>query len=238
MINLITYGDCKYAASKVRLYNEATATGWFDTVAVYGQEDLDNDFKDKFENILQNHRGGGYWIWKAYIIKKQLDKIKDDDILIYLDAGCSINSYGENRFNEYIEMLNKNDDGVISFQMDHHEKVWTTKEIFQHFSIDPCGEMANTGQIMATIIIIKKNANSIKLVNVWVETLYNNPLLFTDCYNKSQNPCFKDNRHDQSIFSVIRKMHSTILLTDETYFTPFGSEESLKYPFWATRNRS
>ena len=41
----------------------------------------------------------------------------------------------------------------------------------------------------------------------------------------------------QSIFSIIRKMNNPILLTDETYFNPFGTPVSLKYPFWATRKR-
>ena len=76
-----------------------------------------------------------------------------------------------------------------------------------------------------------------KLINLWIQTLHDNPLLFTDHYNTLQDHSyFKDNRHDQSVFSVIRKMNCPILLEDETSFE-FGSEESLKYPFWATRKR-
>ena len=34
------------------------------------------------------------------------------------------------------------------------------------------------------------------------------------------------------------KLYKTIVLEDETYFSDgFGSENSLKYPFWATRIR-
>ena len=47
---------------------------------------------------------------------------------------------------------------------------------------------------------------------------------------------FIDNRHEQSILSIIRKMGNPILLTDETWF-PFGSKKSLNYPFWATRKK-
>ena len=54
---------------------------------------------------------------------------------------------------------------------------------------------------------------------------------------KNHPPYFRDNRHDQSVFSVIRKMNNTIVLKDETYFN-FGNAESLKYPFWATRKRN
>lgn len=90
---------------------------------------------------------------------------------------------------------------------------------------------------MATINIMKKNSNSLHIVNTWLHALESNSSLFTDEYNKNQKPYFRDNRHDQSVFSVLRKLNNTILLKDETYF-PFGNKESLKYPFWATRRRN
>lgn len=235
MIHLITYSNHKFEGSKYRLYKEANNVGWFDTITAYGVEDLDNNFKNHFKNILEQPRGGGYWIWKYYFIKKKLDEINHNDILIYLDAGCTINPKGKEKFNEYIELLNKNDEGIISFQMEHLEKKFTTKEIFNYFNIKINGEIANTGQIVSTIRIMKKNKNLINLINLEGKTLYDNPLLFTDYYNKNQESYFIDNRHDQSIFSIIRKLNNTIILNDETFFVIFGNKESLKYPFWSTR---
>jgi hypothetical protein len=77
----------------------------------------------------------------------------------------------------------------------------------------------------------------LKLVNLWNETLYANPKLFTDHYSDEQGSYFNDIRHDQSVFSVIKKMHNTITLPEKTWFVPFGNKESLEYPFWATRFR-
>ena len=238
MIHFITYGDEPYTQSKVRICNEATNTGWFDSVTVYGPEDLDTEFKERFQNILQLSRGGGYWIWKPYIIHKHLSTMNDNDILIYLDAGCTINPQGRNRFNEYIEMLNKSDEGIISFSMYHLEKEWTTKEIFNYFNVSENSDIVNTGQILATVKILKKNENSVNIINLWLKALYDNPLLFTDYYNNNQCPEYIENRHDQSISSVICKLHKTIMLNDETYFCEnFYSDKSFNYPFWATRIR-
>jgi hypothetical protein len=75
------------------------------------------------------------------------------------------------------------------------------------------------------------------MIDKEIKALYDNPLMFTDHYNNNQESYFKDNRHEQSIFSVIRKMHNPILLEDETWFNTFGNEKSLKYPFWATRKK-
>jgi hypothetical protein len=237
-IHLIVYGNDRFKNSKKRLYNEAIATGWFDTITIYDQTCLDNNFKKKFKNILNQPRIAGYGIWRPYIIKKKLNEINDNDILIYIDAGCSINPDGKNRFNEYIDMVNNSNEGIISFQMSHIEKIWTTKEIFEYFNVDINGEIANSGQILDTILIMKKNKNVVNITNIWYNVIYNNPLLFTDYYNyKNQKSYFIDNRHEQSIFSVIRKIHGSIVLEDETYFVSFGNDISLRYPFWATRKR-
>ena len=82
MIHLISYGNKEYERSKQRIYEEAIYTHWYDTVTKYGPNDLDNDVKLKFKDILQQRRGGGYWIWKSYIIIKRLREINENDILI------------------------------------------------------------------------------------------------------------------------------------------------------------
>ena len=241
MIHLITYGDSVYNETKQRLYNQASNLGWFDTITSYSPEDLDEEFKKKFKDILSHPRGGGYWIWKPYIINKHLELIKDDDILIYLDAGCYINPKGFERFKEYIELLKNSEEACISFQMNHHiEKKWTTKEIFEYLNINSGSkDIIESGQIIATVKMFRKCANSINIVSVWLNALHANPLLFTDHYNKNkQCEIFIDNRHDQSICSVLCKLYKTIILEDETYFEDgFGCPKSLKCPFWATRIR-
>lgn len=250
MIHFITYGDENYEETKKRLCNQAVSlsgdngngsNSWFDTITSYSPDDLDDEFKEKFKSVLELPRGGGYWIWKPYIINKHLEKMDDGDILIYLDAGCYINPSGRQRFNEYIEMLKNSEEGAISFQMPQHiEKKWTVKEIFEYFNIHKeSRDIIETGQIIATVRMFKKNINSIHIVSGWLNALYQNPLLFTDHYNRGyQDRDFIDNRHDQSVLSVLCKLYKTIVLEDETYFAEgFGCPKSLKCPFWATRLR-
>jgi hypothetical protein len=233
MIHFITYGNHKFINSKKRICDEARSVGWFDTITSYGPEDLDLEFQNKFKDMLLRPRGGGYWIWKPYIIKKHLEKIKDDDILIFLDAGCTINPKGIDRFNEYIEMINNSDRGCISFQLGTHEKLWTNKEIFDHFNVDINGSIAYTSQIMSGVIVLKKNTNCINIIDLWLKTVHDNPILFTDDYNN--NPCnrgrseYIETRHDQSILSIISKLYGTILVGKETVY---GDSE---FPFLETR---
>ena len=245
MIHFITYGDEKYTISKNRIEKEAKETEWFDSITIYGPENIDSTFRNKFSDILNAKRGGGYYLWKNYFIRKKLKEMKNEDILVYGDSGSSINKHGKKRFNEYIEMLNASDLGMISFQCHHLEKKFTTRQVFEYFNIDINGQIPNTGMIIATIRIMKKNKNCINILDKELRVYQDDPLLITDHYNKcNQYDYFIDHRHDQSISSVVQKLSNTIVLKDETYFLnndekkiKFGSKVTLKYPFWATRYR-
>ena len=98
---------------------------------------MDLEFRKKYSDVLTQSRGGGYWIWKYHLIQKLLKKMQQNEILIYIDAGCHLNPKGKDRFNQYIEMLKKSDYGMLSFQMHNQiEKWWTVKQIFDHFEIE------------------------------------------------------------------------------------------------------
>ena len=235
MIHLATYGDHLYERSKARLCAQARNSGWFATITAYGPDDLEASFKERHRDILSSPRGGGYWIWKPHIVRRKLQEIADNDILVYLDAGCSINCQGGDRLRDYIGLARDNDEGIISFQMGHVEKTWTTREIFEYFNVQTEETITSTGQLVGGILIIRKCPRALQLVETWNETLDAAPSLFTDQHNANQDSCFKDNRHDQSVFSVIRKAGNPILVDDETWSWSLGGRTSLRYPFWATR---
>lgn len=237
-IHIITYGDKNFQNSKIRLYKECIQTNWFDTVQTFGPEDLTGDFKKEFNKILLKPRGAGYWIWKYDIIKQQLTKLPNNDILIYIDSGCSVNIKGRSRLDEYINMLNKSNESIISFQMPHLERKFTIKEIFHSFNMNVNDNNGNSGQYLATVLIMKNDKKMMEILEDCINTIRKDQLIVTDYYNKLEQ-CneFIDNRHDQSILSLARKKHGSIILGDETWFQPFGNKESLKYPFWATRKR-
>ena len=72
-----------------------------------------------------------------------------------------------------------------------------------------------------------------------LEILKKDRYLFTDKYNNNQETYFRDNRHDQSISSLYRKLNGSIVIpTDETFHPqPFGKGKSLEFPIWATRKK-
>ena len=244
-IHFITYGDDNFKKSKARILKEAEEFGEFTTIRGYGPEDLDDNFKEKYKDILKESRIAGYGIWRPYIIKEKLNTINDNDILIYLDAGCSININGKNRFYDYINMFNNTDKGIISIQhingdeghLHLEEKYWTTKEIFNYFKIELNSNISTSGQFLDGILIMKKNKHLINIINIWNKVINDNVLLFTDYYNNvNQEKYFIENRHEQSILSMIRKIYGSIVLKSDEVLK--NNTSSFKYPFLATRIRN
>lgn len=88
-----TYGDDKYEWQRERICGQAVESGWFTRVLepftradaerlVAGHADA--------EEVLTRRRGGGYWIWKPLVVREMLRGLRDGDIILYADAGCSI----------------------------------------------------------------------------------------------------------------------------------------------------
>lgn len=247
-IHFITYANRTFEIAKQRLLQEAKEFGEFTTIQGYGPDDLSDEFKTKHENILLlPPRGGGYWIWRSEILKDAISKIEEGDYLVYLDAGCKLNPLGKKRFFEYIELLSKSEYGVLSFQMSGGpgagnlapEKKWTIKEIFDYFKIEPDSDIGNSGQYLGGVLILKKNKHLKDYLERFSKCIDEQALLCTDIYNsKNQATYFKENRHEQSITSILRKiMGSVVIEGDETWLPPFGKGLSLEYPFWATRQK-
>jgi hypothetical protein len=214
-----------------RICNEAKNLNLFKEIIGFTDNDLKNDidFWSKHSQFIENNsRGYGYYIWKPYLIKKELAKLKTNDILIYADCGCEINLNGKKRLLEYINLLSKSEYGLISFQLTHKEYSYTKKAIVDYFNLN--SSIMDTCQILSGIIIIKKNNHSINIINKWYESSHYH--LINDITN-NEHQYFKENRHDQSILSVISKIYGSIILDDETYFDSW--DKGFNYPFLAKR---
>lgn len=226
-ISFITYGNDAFKQSKDRIINEAKDVGCFNgEIKAYDPDDLSREFLEKVAGVISMPRGGGYWIWKPYVIYDMLNQLNDNDILVYADAGCSLQKSAINRFNEYINMISPETEySVLGMRLRaHKQKTWTTNKIFEYFHINSDSDIANKEQIHATVIICRKSPESLAIFKKWLDVAKEKPDLFTDEYNsesKRKNPHFSDNRHDQSIYSIILQIppynKSAKIIDDETY---------------------
>jgi hypothetical protein len=238
VIHFISYGDSKYLEAKKRIEQEAIDMNVFSTINIYSPLNIDESFMSKHMNILSHVKGNGYWLWKEYFILKRLNEIDAGEYLVYCDSGCTINSNGINRFNEYIEMIDKSESGILSFQLCFPEEWYTTSQIFNSLDISNTSSIRTSGQFVGGILIMKKCDNVMNIFNKFFKIINQDQKLITDHYNKiNQIKEFIDNRHDQSILSVIRKLYGSVIIPDETWYANFNCNQAKFIPFLATRKR-
>lgn len=234
-IYLITFGNQKYYKSLERLKQQAININFFNDIYTFTDNDLRNDsnFWETHKHFIENNnRGYGYWLWKSYIIEKILNKINMNDIIIYMDAGCSINSNGINRLKEYINIVNNNNYGIITFELTSIEKCYTKMHLFEYLN---CIHFKDSRQLMATSFILRKCDHTINTIREWKDLCYNYNLINDNYCNVKNDESFIDHRHDQSIFSLVNKKNGSIIISDETYFYPDWDTHGKLYPIWATR---
>ena len=116
-IVVITYGDKNYKNQKKRIYKSCIQFG-FDNVQIYSPKDICKEFYKKTTPYIKAKRGGGFWLWKAYILNKVFQEIEIGDIVLYLDAGFHINLNGKKRFNYYVNFMDLNK-GILSFSLNN-----------------------------------------------------------------------------------------------------------------------
>ncbi len=175
-----------------------------DKVREYSAKDIDADFYKKNKFILDQKRGAGYWLWKPYIIKDALSTVNDGDYVFYVDSGAFFVSYAPS----LIEAMKQHNVDVMTFQLpkEYLEKFWSKRDAFILMDCDS-ERFADTPQFIASHILFKKTPNTVALVDEYLKYAQD-PRIITDIPNqmgKENYPGFRENRHDQTIWSLLCK---------------------------------
>jgi hypothetical protein len=235
-----------------RYRKEAENMEIFDEIYTYNENDLNRNFRKKYGRFLYPYsRGYGYWGWKPIIIKETFDKMQLGDILLYTDLGCFFNIEGKKRLSAYFEIVNQSETGILGFrpqivskdnriESKFYEYEYTKGDIFDYFNVREDKNYTDTIQFEATVIFIKKNAVTESFINEWTEVINNHFDLITDKPSKSSNlRGFRDNRHDQSIYSILAKKYKIDEVSRNELcpneFDNYDWTIMKDYPIWAKR---
>jgi hypothetical protein len=236
-VHLVTYGDNAYVASRELLRQEALRFG-ISNIHMYGPRRLPVTFvKKHIDFFRKNRRGGGCWLWKPLIVRDVLSHIKDGDFLLYADAGCGINPNGQKRFIEWLEICDNQNN--ISFQMHGlAEKHWTKLSVARLMGCE-AAEIMDSGQIMAGIFGLKKNKYMVELIQEWLDICSMEWTIDDSVQSVANDPEFKEHRHDQSVFSLLRKREKFCTIPDETYAHDgnWNGQLTGSVPIWTLRRR-
>ena len=184
------------------------------------------DLPDLINNYAESYsKGYGYWIWKPYIIKEALRKISKNDILLYLDGRSGLRKTGK-PIKWLDDFIIENQFDIACWQTVHKEMSWTNGDLISAFNLELNSESVKTGQFAATFHAWRKNIRSLCFSNEWLNFLLQNREICRDDNSKKINhKKFIENRHDQSVFSLIVK--TKISKNDSTSFKIMQSKKIL-----------
>lgn len=218
MIVAINYANVKYRQTQNFNTNTAIRKGKVDRVISYFPKDMDMEFRRKNISILCQERGNGYWLWKPYFILKTLESLQENDYLIYLDSGA----FYINDVRHLIRQMDSDAQYIMAFELPFKEYCYTKRDVFVCMDCDEF-RYVNTNQRMATMVIIKRTDESLRFVREWLKYGQAENII-TDAKNhlgKDNYDGFIDNRHDQSIFSLLTKKYGIKAYRDPSQFGRF-----------------
>ena len=252
----VTFGDTRLSEARRRIRRQAQKMGVFgDRIRIFDENTLDADFCEKMkEHLIPGSRGFGYWCWKPQIILQVLREMPEGDVLLYCDIGCHLNPKGRKRLEEYRQYAVEH--GIVAFQsralgeaaktdLSLHflpERQWSKMDLLHHFGVSDRRDVLDSGQMGGTIVAVA-NVATRRFMEEWRECFYEHFEFADDTPSKLPNsPDFIENRHDQSVFSVLCKKHGVFSLSTGEFahircYMPEGGDENLWPEYWKELSR-
>lgn len=181
----------------------------------YTDKDLPINFVNQYSQHFKVKRGGGYWLWKPYVILDAIKKLNDGDILIYVDSGMSAIT-DVNLFLNYFAKIRSD-----IFLFKNHglqNQVWTKRDCFVLMDCD--SEMYYfDDQVNAAVQIYRKSNFSMTFLKEYFEYCSNIDIVGDGVSKLNEEfVSFKEHRHDQSVLTNLSIKYKINLYRNPTQF--------------------
>ena len=262
----VSFADSRLRKTHDRIVRQAEKMGvWGDRIVVFNENDLDDGFRQKMATRMRpGTRGFGYWCWKPQCVVQVLERMKDGDVLIYVDSGSHLNPKGVCRLLEYYQLAKKH--GIVAFQarslnvLDknnlkahfYREYEWTKGDLLDYFGVRQNEGVVRSGQFVANAFLVCKTDEAVALFRKYRDMFVDHFNLCDDTISTSQNiPGFISHRYDQSVFSLLAKTQGAYSLSngeiepiremmpegEDPRFYPDFLYEMNHCPIWAIRDK-
>ena len=221
-VHLASFCGCSFESRRASFLSEARASGLFHSVRVSTPSDLDPQFSARHAEMLARPRGCGYYLWKpaAALAALSHDGVRTGDVLVYVDAGCSFNGTSAADFDQLVQLALSHPSGLVGLQMDDHlEHDWTKADVFHATGAQHMRHVTHTGQLLGGVWLLRVSTENVALLQRWQDMMSAERYrLLDDSPSEQPNPLsFQEHRHDQSLWSVLRKIAGAAAVPDTSY---------------------
>lgn len=204
-MTIITYSDNRMTIAAIKCVQSAMKYGASDT-RIFGPGSLPEAFDELAAPTLNEEKGAGLYIWKPYIIWKQMQEMEDGELLIYSDAGQEFVS-------DIQPVVDCMDEDIMFFSNGWPHADWCKRsvmktiigEVYQNENgVETICEYPTYKQTQASLIFFRVNQKTKDFVKEWMLYLLM-PGFGDNSPSKIPNyPTFKETRWDQSVLCCLQ----------------------------------
>ena len=208
---LVSFADSRYRNSLKRLEEQTRDFPFDERYFLTEKNSLTKEYWRKLKPWLYR-RGYGFWNWKFRVVKEYMNKISEGDKVFFSDAGIQWNNLqgALDRFKKAIELLDGEND-ILVYDQPTIEQEWTKGDVLDVLGVYDDDEICKSRQLFSGLFCLKKTERT----------------CITDKRSTKPNKeGFQENRHDQSLFSVMVKKlpHKTIHYSEHYELDENGQE--------------
>ena len=229
---LLSYGSREFKERQREFALGASKLGVFTDIIFYGPDDVirfEPTFDPKYLRDKRYQRGGGYWMWKSLSVHQVLrDLLDEGDFIIYADAGSEWMPKERGRLMQYLHAAQASPGNILTFNLAsfshkrvYAERCWSRMAVSQAFGVPASAAyhshpILDSPQIIAGFVIIKKSAASLDFMGKMRRMVLTHPEYFLDKElvpgdaAVTESFCFRDHRHDQTVWSHLLKTQATL----------------------------
>jgi hypothetical protein len=124
----------------------------------------------------------------------------------------------------------------LAFEIPFQEKAWTSDFVLRELQ---AMNLSETNQIAGGMFLLKNNSKNRLFLELWLSWMEREDYryLIGEAADSLPNEGFQEHRFDQSIFSLLWKLHSKPFIKDETFWAPNWKLRGGDFPIWSTRSR-
>ncbi len=193
--------DTRYIVEDVRRLN------LFDKIYGLGPEDLGAAFWKRHGTFVRAHaRGYGFWVWKPFIIQRCLRGMRDDDILVYSDAGAIVipEDGMRARLEQQFQDIEQWPVGLGASVGGRDSRIRCKADVFAALGVTEEKDRA-VRQYESGRIICRKHPAAMRIIDLWARLGWERHYhLFDNSPSGLPNhEGFKEHRHDQAILTIL-----------------------------------
>lgn len=203
----VTFASSNFKDVASRIINEAMSIGYFDKAYSIDETQLTSELLES--ETFHVKKGYGLYSWKPDTIWQALEKAAPNDIIVYCDAGCTLQKSKE--WDEYFRLMESND--ALGFRIQQRNFNWTRKSVFDFFKTEIHIDWKNGFQYGANALIVKNSEMGKAFISEWRSIMIHRLDLCGDVHpeeKKLEDERFISNRYDQTILTSLLFKYSEI----------------------------